>query len=67
MVKLIKVIEEIVWLWIVTEPTEKTILGIPIYHTRTMLIAESFIRSLLRKKIWKTSNLNRWWYMVSIS
>jgi putative transposase len=31
---LIKVIEQIVWLWIATKPTDKTILGIPVYHTK---------------------------------
>jgi len=46
---LIKVGDEFSWLWIATEPKDKTILEIHISYERSMLIAEHFMRSLLRK------------------
>ena len=46
---LIKVGGEFVWLWIASEPTDKTILGIHISYERSMLIAEHFILSLVKK------------------
>jgi putative transposase len=46
---LIKVGDEFAWLWIATEPKAKTILGIRISYERSMLIAERFMRSLVRK------------------
>lgn len=46
---LIKVGGEFVWLWIASEPKDKTILGIHISYERNMLIAEHFIHSLVEK------------------
>ena len=46
---LIKVDGEFVWLWIASEPKDKTILGIHILYERSMLIAEHFIHSLVEK------------------
>jgi putative transposase len=46
---LIKVSGEFVWLWIASEPKDKTILGIHISYERSMLIAEHFIHSLVKK------------------
>jgi putative transposase len=46
---LIQVGDEFVWMWIATEPKDKTILGIRISYERSMLIAEHFMRSLVRK------------------
>ncbi|HET7391782.1 MAG TPA: DDE-type integrase/transposase/recombinase [Nitrososphaeraceae archaeon] len=48
---LIKVANELVWVWIAIELKDKTILGIPISYDerRSMLIAEQFMRSLVRK------------------
>jgi len=46
---LIKVGGEFVWLWIASEPKDKTILGIHISYERSMLIAEHFIPSLVEK------------------
>ena len=46
---LIKVDGEFVWLWIASEPKDKTILGIHISYERSMLIAEHFIHSLVKK------------------
>ena len=47
---LIKVGNEFAWLWIATaEPKDKTILGIHISYERSMLIAEHFIHSLVKK------------------
>jgi putative transposase len=40
---------EYVWLWVAIEPAEKTILGIRISIERNMLVAEQFIKSLIRK------------------
>jgi putative transposase len=38
-----------VWVWIAIELKDKTILGIRISYERSMLIAEQFIQSLVRK------------------
>jgi putative transposase len=46
---LIKVGTELVWVWIAIELKDKTILGIRISYERSMLIAEQFIQSLVRK------------------
>ena len=46
---LIKVGGEFVWLWIASEPKDKTILGIHISYERSILIAEHFIHSLVKK------------------
>lgn len=46
---LIKVGNELVWVWIAIELKDKTILGIRISYERSMLIAEQFMRSLVRK------------------
>ena len=46
---LIKAGHEYMWLWIAIEPIDKTILGISISIERNMLIAEQFIRSLVRR------------------
>jgi putative transposase len=48
---LIKVGSEYVWLWVAIEPAEKTILGIRISIERNMLVAEQFIKSLIRKGV----------------
>ena len=37
------------WVWIAIELKDKTILGIRISYERSMLIAEQFIQSLVRK------------------
>jgi putative transposase len=46
---LIKVGSEYVSLWVAIEPAEKTILDIHISIERNMLVAEQFIKSLIRK------------------
>jgi putative transposase len=46
---LIKVGSDYVWLWVAIEPTDRTILGIRISIERNMLVAEQFIKSLIRK------------------
>jgi len=46
---LIKVGSDYVWLWVAIEPRYKTILGIRISIERSMLVAEQFIQSLIRK------------------
>ena len=46
---LIKAGNEYVWLWIAVEPTDKIILGIRISIERTILVAEQFIQSLVRR------------------
>ena len=43
---LIKVGSDYVWLWVVIEPTNRTILGIRISIERYMLVAEQFIKSV---------------------
>jgi putative transposase len=62
---LIKVGNELVWVWIAIELKDKTILGIRISYERSMLIAEQFMQSLVRK-YGKHLSFNRWWYLVSI-
>ena len=52
--ELIKVNGEFVWLWIASEPKDKTALRIHISYERSMLIAEHFIHSLVKKEVWKT-------------
>jgi len=44
-----KVGDEFVFLWVAIEPLDKVILGIRISLERSMLIAEHFLRSLVRK------------------
>ena len=51
------------WLWFCIEPIHSSVLGIYISEGRNMLVAEKFIRSLVCK-LWKTSCIYRWWYMV---
>ena len=46
---LIKAGSEYVWLWVAIEPKNKMILGIRISIERSMLVAEQFIQSLIRK------------------
>jgi putative transposase len=46
---LIKAGHEYMWLWIAIEPIDKTILGIRISIERNMLIAEQFIKSLVKR------------------
>ena len=46
---LIKVGSDYVWLWVVIEPTNRTILGIRISIEKNMLVAQQFIKSLIRK------------------
>jgi putative transposase len=46
---LIKSGHEYTWLWIAIEPVNKTILDIHISKERNMLIAEQFIKSLVKK------------------
>src|SRR3712207_413323 len=45
----LKVGDEFVFLWVAIEPLDKVILGIRISLERSMLIAEHFLRSLVRK------------------
>jgi transposase-like protein len=47
--KLIKSGHKYTWLWISIEPIDKTILDIRISKERNMLIAEQFIKSLVKK------------------
>jgi putative transposase len=54
-----KVGDGFVFLWVAIEPLDKVILGIRISLERSMLIAEHFLRSLVRK-VWKTSSFYRW-------
>ena len=44
-----KVGDEFIFLWVAIEPLDKVILGIRISLERSMLIAEHFLRSLVRK------------------
>jgi putative transposase len=46
---LIKVGSNFVWLWVAIEPRDKMILDIRISLERSMLVAEQFIQSLIRK------------------
>jgi putative transposase len=46
---LIKAGSDYVWLWVAIEPKDKMILGIRISIERSMLVAEQFIKSLIRK------------------
>jgi putative transposase len=46
---LIKAGSNYVWLWVAIEPRDKMILGIRISIERSMLVAEQFIKSLIRK------------------
>jgi len=46
---LIKAGSDYVWLWVAIEPRDKMILGIRISIERSMLVAEQFIQSLIRK------------------
>jgi transposase-like protein len=55
--KLIKVNGEFVWLWWIASEPKIRQLGIHISNERSMLIAERFIHSLVKKEIWKTSSL----------
>ena len=51
------------WLWFCIEPIDKSVLGIYISEERNMLVAEKFIRSLLR--IMENIQCIFWWrYMV---
>ncbi len=36
------------WLWVATEPVHKQILGVYVSRHRNMLVAESFLRSLIK-------------------
>jgi transposase-like protein len=47
--RLIKVGNCYVWLWVAIEPTDETIPGIRTSIERSTLVAEQFIRSLIRK------------------
>jgi putative transposase len=46
---LIKAGSDYVWLWVAIEPRDKMILGIRISIERSMLVAEQFMQSLIRK------------------
>lgn len=46
---LIKAGSDYVWLWVAIEPGDKMILGIRISIERSMLVAEQFIQSSIRK------------------
>ncbi len=46
---LIKVGNELVWVWIAIELEDKTILGIRISYERSMLVAEQFIHAVISK------------------
>jgi putative transposase len=49
---LIKVGNELVWVWVAIELKSKTILRICIAYERNMLIADHFIRSLVKRLRW---------------
>jgi putative transposase len=46
---LIKVSNDYVWVWIAIEPIDKVILDIRISFERTMLVAEQFLKGLVKK------------------
>ena len=46
---LLKVGSQYVWVWVAIEPLAKVILGIRISFERTMLVAEKFLKALVRK------------------
>ena len=46
---LIKVGSDYVWIWVAIEPMNKMILGIRLSIERSMLVAEQFIKSLIRR------------------
>jgi putative transposase len=45
----IRVGSDFVWLWVVIEPTDRTILGIRISVEKNMLVSEQFIQSLIKR------------------
>ncbi len=53
--------------WICIEPVHKTILGIHLSQARNMLVARQFLESLIDTKVWQTSCVFRWRYLVSRS
>ncbi len=46
---LIKVSNDYVWVWVAIEPIDKVILDIRISFERTMLVAEQFLKGLIKK------------------
>jgi transposase-like protein len=46
---LIKAGNEYVWVWVAIEPIDKMILDIRISFERTMLVAEQFLKGLIKK------------------
>ena len=46
---LIKVSDDYVWVWVAIEPIDKVILDIRISFERTMLVAEQFLKRLVKK------------------
>ena len=46
---LIKVSNDYVWVWVAIEPIDKVILNIRISFERTMLVAEQFLKGLVKK------------------
>ena len=46
---LIKVSNDYVWVWVAIEPIDKVILDIRISFERTMLVAEQFLKGLVKK------------------
>jgi putative transposase len=46
---LIKAGNEYIWIWLAIEPKDKVILDIRISFERTMLVAEQFLKGLIKK------------------
>ncbi len=64
---MIKIDRKHFWIWICIEPVHKTILGIHLSQARNMLVARQFLESLIDTKVWQTSCVFRWRYLVSRS
>ena len=48
---LIQIGNDVAWLWIAIEPVNRTVLGAYISRERTMLIAEAFLKTLVRSMV----------------
>jgi transposase-like protein len=55
------------YVWVAIEPVNKVIIvGIRISFERNMLIAEQFLKGLVKKYGKHSSTFYRWWNLVSI-
>ncbi len=62
----IKAGSELIWLWVVIEPTDKEILSFKI--SKEKHVCGGGVNSVSSgRQVWKKSNFNRRWYLVSTS